>query len=81
MWDKVKTFCLNSATIAWVYVLAVASAVLEALDGISDILVTQEFKDQIANVIGNPKVLGRVILGISIVTMITRLRSLRKKDV
>lgn len=81
MLSKLKLVCLNSVTIAWAYFLAGVSALLEVLDGITDTLASPELKEQITNVIGNPKLLGRVLLGISIVTMITRLRSIRKTNV
>jgi hypothetical protein len=78
MWAKAKTFCLNSLTIAWGYFLAFAGAVLQGLDSIADALGDPGLKDQISASIGDAKTAGRVLLGISIVTIVARLRSLRK---
>jgi hypothetical protein len=78
MFAKVKALCLNSLTIAWSYFLAVAGATLQGLDSIADALGDQSLKDQISASIGDAKTAGRVLLGISIVTIVARLRSLRK---
>jgi hypothetical protein len=78
MFAKVKAFCLNSLTIAWSYSLAFAGVILQGLDTIADALGDPGLKDQISASIGDAKTAGRVLLGISIVTIIARLRSLRK---
>jgi hypothetical protein len=78
MFAKVKAFCLNSLTIAWGYFLAFAGAILQGLDSIADALGDPSLKDQISASIGDAKTAGRVLLGISIVTIVARLRSLRK---
>jgi hypothetical protein len=78
MFAKVKAFCLNSLTIAWSYFLAFAGVILQGLDTIADALGDPGLKDQISASIGDAKTAGRVLLGISIVTIIARLRSLRK---
>jgi hypothetical protein len=75
---KLKAFCLGSLTIAWGYCLAVAGAVMQAVDVVTDALGDPSVKDQIAAAIGDPKTVGRILLGVSIVTIIARLRSLRK---
>jgi hypothetical protein len=78
MFAKVKAFCLNSLTIAWGYFLAFAGAILQGFDSIADALGDPSLKDQISASIGDAKTAGRVLLGISIVTIVARLRSLRK---
>lgn len=78
MWVRIKACCLNSLTIAWSYCLAIAGAAMQGLDSIADALGDQSLKDQISASIGDPRVAGRVLLGISVVTIIARLRSLRK---
>jgi hypothetical protein len=78
MFTKVKAFCLNSLTIAWGYFLAFAGAVMQGLDSIADTLGDPNLKDQISAAIGDTQTTGRVLLGISIVTIIVRLRSIRK---
>jgi hypothetical protein len=78
MFAKMKAFSLNSLTIAWGYFLAFAGAILQGLDSIADALGDPSLKDQISASIGDAKTAGRVLLGISIVTIVARLRSLRK---
>ena len=78
MWKRLKACCLNSLTIAWSYCLAFAGATMQGLDSIADALGDPNLKDQISASIGDPRVAGRVLLGISVFTMIARLRSLRK---
>jgi hypothetical protein len=57
----------------------VVGGVFQAIDGLSDALGDPALKDQIASAIGDAKTVGRILLGISIVTLIARLRSLRKE--
>jgi hypothetical protein len=78
MWLRVKTCCLNSLTMAWGYCLAFAGAAMQAIDLIADALGDPGLRDQVSAAIGDPKTVGRILLGISIITIIARLRSLRK---
>lgn len=78
MWARIKTCCLNSLTIAWSYCLAFAGAIMQAVDSIADTLGDPGLKDQINAAIGDARTAGRILLGISVVTIIARLRSLRK---
>lgn len=76
--SKVKAFCLNSLTIAWGYFLALVGSVMECIDGLADALGDPHLKEQITQVVGDAKTLGRIMLGISVITIIARMRSLRK---
>jgi hypothetical protein len=78
MWTHIKACCLNSLTIAWGYCLAFIGAAMQALDTIADALGDPNLRDQISAAIGDAKTVGRILLGVSIVTIIARLRSLRK---
>jgi len=78
MWRRTKACCLNSLTIAWSYCLAFAGAAMQGLDSVADALSDPNLKDQISASIGDARTAGRVLLGISVITMIARLRSLRK---
>ncbi len=78
MWTKMKAFSLNSLTIAWSYVLALTGAALQAIDSAADALGDPGIKDQVSAAIGDPKMAGRILLGISVITIIARLRSLRR---
>ena len=75
---KIKTICLNSLTIAWGYCLAFAGAVLQAVDVIADALNDPGLREQIDSAVGDTRTTGRILLGISVITIIARLRSLRK---
>jgi hypothetical protein len=78
MFARLKTFCLHSLTIAWGYVLAVVGGVMSIADNIGDALGDPGLKDQISAAIGDTRIAGRVLLGISLVTILVRLRSLKR---
>jgi hypothetical protein len=78
MWAKINAFCLNSLTIAWGYVVAFAGLLLQGLDSVADALGDPNLKDQISAAIGDTKTVGRILLGVSVLTIVARLRSLRK---
>jgi hypothetical protein len=78
MLEKIRVFCLHSLTIAWGYLLAVIGALMSIIDNIGDALGDPNLKDQISASIGDARIAGRVLLGISIITILVRLRSLRR---
>lgn len=78
MWARTKAFCLHSLTVAWGYCLAIAGAAMQGLDAIADLAGGQDFNDRINSAIGDPKIAGRILLGVSVITILVRLRSLRK---
>ena len=78
MFGRLKTLCLHSLTVAWGYALAVAGGLMSIIDNIADTLGDPSLKEQIAAAIGDARIAGRVLLGISVVTILVRLRSLRK---
>lgn len=80
MWRKIKAACLHSLTIAWGYVLAAAGAAMSMIDNVGNALGDPNLKHQIKVAIGDPKIAGRVLLAISIITILARLRSLRKAN-
>ena len=77
---RIKAVCLHSLTVAWSYILAIFGAVMQGLDGVADALGDPNLKDQISAAIGDAKTVGRILLGISIVNIAVRLRSLRKNS-
>lgn len=78
-WQKAKALAWNSLTVAWSYVLAVVGVVMQQLDGIADIFGDPDLRANLSAVIGtDTKTLGYVLLGISAITLLTRLRSIRK---
>ena len=78
MWARTKAFCLHSLTVAWGYCLAIAGTAMQALDAITDLSGGQDFKDQVNSAVGDPKLAGRILLGVSVVTILVRFRSLGK---
>ena len=80
MWNKIKSFCLHSATIAWQYAIIFFSGVLEYADSIAEALGDPQLKDQLHSVFGNDaKLWGKILLGISIVSILARLRTIQPK--
>jgi hypothetical protein len=78
MWAKAKGFCLHSLTVAWGYCLAAVGVVMQGIDTVADALGDPNLRDQINAAIGDARTAGRILLGISVVTIIARLRSIRK---
>lgn len=78
MFAKIKAACLHSLTIAWSYLLAIVGSVMTAIDGIGDALGDPNLRDQINTAIGDARTAGRILLGISIITILVRLRTIRK---
>jgi hypothetical protein len=78
VWAKAKAFCLHSLTIAWSYVLALVGSVLQLLDSYADAFNDQSLKDSVHAVIGDTQTLSKVMLGISAVNIIARMRTLKK---
>lgn len=75
---RIKAACLHSMTIAWSYCLALAGALASIIDDLADALGDPGVKDQIGAAIGDVKTTGRILLVISVVTIIARLRTLRR---
>ena len=78
IWTKLKAFCLNSLTVAWSYCLACIGAAFQAIDTVADALGDPNLKDQLSAAIGDTKIVGRILLGVAVITLIARIRSIRK---
>jgi hypothetical protein len=78
MCARIKALCLHSLTVAWGYVLAMVGGAMSMIDSIGDALGDPGLKDQISAAIGDARISGRILLGISIITILARLRSLKK---
>jgi len=78
MWCKVKAFCLHSLTVAWGYSLAFIGVMMQGIDTVADALGDPNLKDQISASIGDARMTGRVLLGISVITIAARLRTIKK---
>jgi hypothetical protein len=75
---RLKSLCLHSLTVAWGYALAIVGSLISIIDYVADALGDPGLKDQINAAIGDTRIAGRVLLGISVVTILVRLRSLRR---
>lgn len=80
MFGRLKALCLHSLTIAWSYILAIAGGAMAAIDNVGDALGDPNLRDQINNAFGDARMAGRILLGISVITILARLRSLRKAN-
>jgi hypothetical protein len=51
---------------------------MSLVDNIGDALGDPNLRDEISAAVGDTKTTGRILLGVSIITILARLRSLRK---
>lgn len=80
MWERIKSACFNSVTMAVQYVGLALGVVMANLDNIATIVGDPGFVAQVQSWFGgNPKVIGGIMAAFSIVTMMARLRTLLKK--
>jgi hypothetical protein len=79
MWGNIKASCLHSLTIAWGYLLALLGGAMSLIDNIADAIGDPNLKDQISAAVGDARTTGRILLGRSIVTIMARLRTLKKR--
>jgi hypothetical protein len=78
-WAKAWAICGKSVTVLWGYILGGIGSSVALVDPIASALGDPDFKDQVTNALqGNPKILGYALVAISAVTIVSRLRSLRK---
>jgi hypothetical protein len=80
MFGKIRALCLNSLTIAWSYCMAVVGSTLSVVDQIADALGDPYLRDQIGVAVGDARTTGRILLLISVVTIIARLRTVRREN-
>ena len=79
-WATLWAYCGHSATIAAHFVLGGIGTTVALLDPIARALGDPDLKDQIGAVTAHmdPKVAGGVLIAISVVTIVARLRSIAK---
>jgi multidrug efflux pump subunit AcrA (membrane-fusion protein) len=75
-WRRLSSACLHSLTIAWSYLLALAAAALALLDQLAAALDDAALRQQVAEAVGEPVTAARLLLVISAVTFLARLRGL-----
>lgn len=79
LWEKVKTSCLGSLTMAWSYIVTAFGTVLANIDTLALVMGDPSLNQQIANVFGDAKMLGKWLLAVGVVTAIARLKGLLTK--
>lgn len=78
-WAKVWAICGKSITLAWSYMLGGIGSGLAMLDKIAPAVGDPDLKDKVTEALqSNPRVIGYILTGISVITIAARLRSLMK---
>jgi hypothetical protein len=65
---------------AWSYRLAVSGAAMQGGDILADALGDPNLTDQVSAAVGDTRTVGRILLGVSIIAIIARLRTARKAN-
>jgi len=79
-WAKVWAICGKSATVAWGYILGGIGSTLALVDQIGAVAgdPSLNLKQQVMDILkDHPDWLGYVMIGISLVTIVARLRSIK----
>lgn len=78
-WAKVWALCGKSLTIAWSYVLIGAGMAVQSIDPVATALGDPDLKAQVTSYLSaNPKALGYFAIAVSVITVISRLRTIGK---
>ncbi len=77
-WAKVWALCGKSLTLAWSYVVIGVGMAVQWIDPIASALGDPDFRTQMTNAIADPKVIGYISMAISVITILSRLRSIGK---
>jgi hypothetical protein len=79
MLSRIKAWCRHSLTIAWAYLVGLASALLSVVLLAAELLNSPELKAQVALAL-DPHTVAWIGLGVAVVTALARMRSLGKTD-
>jgi len=80
-WATAWALCGNSLTIAWMYVIQAIGQLFSWIDPIASFLGDPDLRAHITEMLGaNPQVLGYVMMGISLITIMARLRGIATKE-
>src|SRR5262245_59341515 len=78
-WAKVSVLAGHSLSIAWGYFMALVGMLTQTIDVIGPMLGDPDLKQQLTDALSaNPKTLGQVLMAISVVTILVRIRTLGK---
>lgn len=79
LWAKIWAYCGKSVTIAWGYLLGGLGWAMAMLDPLANAVGDPDLKDKMTSLLhSNPQVLGYLTIGISVITIAARLRSIAK---
>lgn len=76
LWNKIKSACMGSLTMAWSYIVTTAGAIFANIDSIAAAMGDPNLTAQIQSVFGDAKAVGKWLLAVGIVTAVARLKSL-----
>ena len=80
-WAKVWALCGKSVTMAFAYLIQALSWALQLVDPVASFFGDPDLRQQITDGLqANPKVLGYILMGISFITIASRVRSILPKD-
>jgi hypothetical protein len=78
-WAKVWAICGKSVTVAWSYIVGGVGASFALLDPIASALGDPQLNSQVSGALqSNPRFLGYFAIGVSVITIAARLRSISK---
>ena len=78
-WAKVWAYCGKSVTVAWGYLLGGFGSAMAMVDPLATVVGDPDLKDKVTSLLqSNPRVLGYLTIGISVITIAARLRSVAK---
>ena len=78
-WAKVWAYCGKSVTIAWGYLLGGFGCAMAMLDPLANAVGDPDLKDKVTSLLqSNPAMLGYLTIGISVITIAARLRSIAR---
>ena len=75
-WQRILAAGHDSATMVWSKFLLVLAGIVANLDSLADLAGQPQVKEYIDLAVGNPKTVALIMLGISLVTMLARFRTL-----
>lgn len=78
-WAKVSALAGHSMVIAWSYFMTAVGMISQGIDTIGPLLGDPDLKQQLTDSLSmNPKALGVALMAISLITIVTRIRTLGK---
>lgn len=75
-WERVLGTANESATILWSKLVAIIGVLIGGLDFVADYLEAPDVKSTLQSMV-NPKYVGGFVLGVALITIAARLRSLK----